>query len=437
MGTAHLCNGPLVAALLAAACATTPSNNLAVMATQPPASTPPNANAPSTRPARDVNPGQSVADTLKAYASQTTGVERELHGIVVANNFAEPKPCQLIPLRQAPATDCPQLTPVFWIADRIDAPESERIPVLGLASSVAVIFAALEGGATHGPVVVDPSLGVKVTTPLPCVGSEVTVRGDHNTNDPLFRTSDARAPTGVLRASELRVEGGCDTATLKRWKALSQATEEVGPPTLGRLLGEASAAARETFADATCSAGEPMTGNFVEGTPGVAALVRCTSLDGGEPSARHWLAVLAGGAGQLESVDDWGVSPEGSSHNHLRGILESKNAGSLVLEQSDCSDAGCSSRLSVWTPSLNGTGPAVKGPHTAVLQVHAQALEVKGLEFTAYSDWKFTGNGASVKAYVACPNRCVLAGDYELTQKGSQYKLAPKRGTATTCAQCR
>jgi hypothetical protein len=159
-----------------------------------------------------------VASALKAYASQTDSVERTLHGFVVATNFSEPKPCQLIPLFQAPTTDCPLLTPMFWIADRIDAPESERIPVLGLASSISVLFAALEAGAARAPVVQDPMLAVNVATPIPCVGSELTVRGDHKTSDVWFPTSDARAPTGVLRASELHVTaGGCDTATLARW----------------------------------------------------------------------------------------------------------------------------------------------------------------------------------------------------------------------------
>ncbi len=102
-------------------------------------------------------------------------------GYVVKTNLAKAPRCAVHHAGIGDAYDCRAEIPAFWLGDRLDAPESDCIKVMGFASNYAQLFEAIRQADSQDPDLqyTDAFWGQPIPNPLPAAGAKLTVRGNY------------------------------------------------------------------------------------------------------------------------------------------------------------------------------------------------------------------------------------------------------------------
>lgn len=126
------------------------------------------------------------------HRNEVDGKVISVRGFIVKTNLPDAPACAVHATGIADPEDCRAEIPTFWLADRLGAPLSEAIPVLGFASNYAQIYDAIKHfDAGHDEPIEDSYWGMPIPNPLPARGAEVIVTG-------FYSTTFAKASSGAV-----------------------------------------------------------------------------------------------------------------------------------------------------------------------------------------------------------------------------------------------
>lgn len=125
--------------------------------------------------------GAGYALRSRQHRRKVTDQPIAVTGYVVKTNLAKAPRCAVHHAGIGDAYDCRAEIPAFWLGDRLDAPESDCIKVMGFASNYAQLFEAIRQADSQNPDVpyTDSFWGQSIPNPLPAAGAKLTVRGNY------------------------------------------------------------------------------------------------------------------------------------------------------------------------------------------------------------------------------------------------------------------
>lgn len=162
--------------------------------------------------------GASYAFRSARHRSEVTDKPIAITGYVVKTNLEQAPRCAVHRGGIADPDNCFAPIPAFWLGDRVDAPESDCIKVMGFASNYAQLFDAIRQADSNKPdePYSDAFWGQVIPNPLPAAGAKLTVRGNYDlTFAKASSGAESNPKMGILSFTALEVlEPAPELATL-------------------------------------------------------------------------------------------------------------------------------------------------------------------------------------------------------------------------------